>query len=65
MARGGVLRRLTGGLTTLAYLAGWRLVRLLPERQAHALFRRIADVMVLARRQERRAAALQPAARAT
>ncbi len=30
-------------LTTAGYLSGWRLVRLLPERRAHALFRRIAD----------------------
>ncbi len=30
-------------LTTAGYLSGWRLVRLLPERQAHALFRRIGD----------------------
>lgn len=29
--------------TTLAYLAGWRLVRLLPERWAMAVFRRVAD----------------------
>jgi KDO2-lipid IV(A) lauroyltransferase len=29
--------------TTLGYLSGWRLVRLLPERQAQALFRAIAD----------------------
>ena len=30
-------------LTTAGYLSGWRLVRLLPERRALALFRRIAD----------------------
>ena len=29
--------------TTLGYLAGWRLVRLLPERIAQAVFRRVAD----------------------
>jgi lauroyl/myristoyl acyltransferase len=29
--------------TTLGYLSGWRAVRLLPERQAHAVFARIAD----------------------
>ncbi len=29
--------------TTFGYLSGWRLVRLLPERAAHAVFRRIAD----------------------
>jgi KDO2-lipid IV(A) lauroyltransferase len=29
--------------TTLGYLSGWRLVRLLPEVQAQALFRRVAD----------------------
>ena len=28
---------------TIGYLSGWRLVRLLPERSAHAVFRRIAD----------------------
>ena len=28
---------------TMGYLSGWRLVRLLPERSAHAVFRRIAD----------------------
>ncbi len=32
-----------GHATTAGYLSGWRLVRLLPERQAHALFRRLAD----------------------
>ena len=35
--------RAVGPATTLAYVSGWRLVRLLPERRAHALFRRIAD----------------------
>ena len=35
--------RAAGHATTLAYRSGWRLVRLLPERRAHALFRRIAD----------------------
>jgi KDO2-lipid IV(A) lauroyltransferase len=35
--------RAAGHATTLAYLSGWRLVRLLPERRAHALFRRVAD----------------------
>jgi phosphatidylinositol dimannoside acyltransferase len=35
--------RAAGYATTLAYLSGWRLVRLLPERRAQALFRRIAD----------------------
>ncbi len=30
-------------LTTAGYLSGWRLVRLLPERRALALFRRIGD----------------------
>jgi lauroyl/myristoyl acyltransferase len=34
---------LSAGLTTAGYLAGWRLVRLLPERHAQALFRRVAD----------------------
>jgi lauroyl/myristoyl acyltransferase len=29
--------------TSLGFLSGWRLVRLLPERRAHALFRRLAD----------------------
>ena len=29
--------------TTFGYLSGWRLVRLLPERQAQAVFRAIAD----------------------
>jgi KDO2-lipid IV(A) lauroyltransferase len=29
--------------TTLGYLSGWRLVRLLPERRARTVFRRIAD----------------------
>ena len=29
--------------TTFGYLSGWRLVRLLPEPAAHAVFRRIAD----------------------
>jgi lauroyl/myristoyl acyltransferase len=36
-------RAATDHATTLGYLAGWRLVRLLPERHAHALFRRVAD----------------------
>jgi phosphatidylinositol dimannoside acyltransferase len=30
-------------VTTVGYLSGWRLVRLLPERRARALFQRIAD----------------------
>lgn len=29
--------------TTFGYLSGWRMVRLLPERTAHAVFRRIGD----------------------
>jgi KDO2-lipid IV(A) lauroyltransferase len=29
--------------TTIGYLSGWRLVRLLPERQAQAVFRALAD----------------------
>jgi lauroyl/myristoyl acyltransferase len=29
--------------TTFGYLSGWKVVRLLPERGAHAVFRRIAD----------------------
>jgi KDO2-lipid IV(A) lauroyltransferase len=33
----------TDQATTFGYLSGWRLVRLLPERAAHAVFRRIAD----------------------
>jgi phosphatidylinositol dimannoside acyltransferase len=33
----------TDQATTFGYLSGWRLVRLLPERQAHAAFRRLAD----------------------
>ena len=33
----------TDQATTFGYLSGWRLVRLLPERAAHAAFRRIAD----------------------
>jgi KDO2-lipid IV(A) lauroyltransferase len=37
------VRGVTGSATTAAYLAGWRLVRLLPERWAQALFRAIAD----------------------
>lgn len=32
-----------GQATTVGYLSGWRAVRLLPERQAHAVFRRVAD----------------------
>jgi KDO2-lipid IV(A) lauroyltransferase len=32
-----------GHATAAGYLSGWRLVRLLPERQARALFRRVAD----------------------
>jgi lauroyl/myristoyl acyltransferase len=32
-----------GHAAALGYLSGWRLVRLLPERQAQALFRAIAD----------------------
>ena len=44
-----LVRGMAGGLaaadqlTTAGYLSGWRLVRLLPERRALALFRRIAD----------------------
>ncbi|NUR05692.1 MAG: phosphatidylinositol mannoside acyltransferase [Nocardioidaceae bacterium] len=34
-----------GHATTFGYLSGWRFVRLLPERQAQALFRGIADQM--------------------
>ena len=30
-------------ITTAGYLSGWKVVRLLPERTAHALFRRVAD----------------------
>jgi KDO2-lipid IV(A) lauroyltransferase len=37
------MRRLRGWLITRAYFAGWRLVRLLPERAAYRLFDRIAD----------------------
>ena len=33
----------TDQATTFGYLSGWRMVRLLPEPAAHALFRRIAD----------------------
>ena len=33
----------TDHATTFGYLSGWRMVRLLPERAAHAVFRRIAD----------------------
>jgi lauroyl/myristoyl acyltransferase len=33
----------TDQATTFGYLSGWRLVRLLPEAQAQAVFRRIAD----------------------
>ena len=33
----------TDQATTFGYLSGWRLVRLLPEPQAQAVFRRIAD----------------------
>ena len=33
----------TDQATTFGYLSGWRLVRLLPEPQAQALFRRVAD----------------------
>jgi lauroyl/myristoyl acyltransferase len=35
--------RAAGHATTVGYLCGWRLVRLLPERWAHAVFRWIAD----------------------
>ncbi len=37
------MKRLRGWLTVRAYFAGWRLVRLLPERAAYRLFDRIAD----------------------
>jgi lauroyl/myristoyl acyltransferase len=33
----------TDHATTFGYLSGWRLVRMLPEQAAHAVFRRIAD----------------------
>ena len=45
---------------TFGYLSGWRLVRLLPERRAHALFRRIARRDLPPRRRRRPAAAGQP-----
>jgi lauroyl/myristoyl acyltransferase len=48
------MRRLRGWLVTRAYFAGWRLVRLLPERTAYRLFDRIAD-----RSWRRRGAAVQ------
>jgi lauroyl/myristoyl acyltransferase len=37
------MRRLRGWLVTRAYFAGWRLVRLMPERAAYRVFDRIAD----------------------
>jgi lauroyl/myristoyl acyltransferase len=37
------MRRLQGWLTVRAYFAGWRLVRLLPERAAYRLFDLVAD----------------------
>lgn len=37
------MSRLNGWLVTRAYFAGWRLVRLLPERAAYRLFQTIAD----------------------
>jgi lauroyl/myristoyl acyltransferase len=37
------MQRLQGWFVTRAYFAGWRLVRLLPERAAYRLFDRIAD----------------------
>jgi phosphatidylinositol dimannoside acyltransferase len=37
------MRRLQGWFVTRAYFAGWRLVRLLPERAAYRLFDRLAD----------------------
>jgi lauroyl/myristoyl acyltransferase len=37
------MRRLSAGLTVRAYFAGWRLVRLLPERAAYRLFDLVAD----------------------
>ncbi len=37
------MRRLQGWLTVHAYFAGWRLVRLLPERAAYRLFDVVAD----------------------
>jgi lauroyl/myristoyl acyltransferase len=50
MARGGLRHgasraaaAATDQATTFGYLSGWRLVRLLPEPQAQAVFRRIAD----------------------
>ena len=36
-------RNASGHAVTAGYLTGWRLVRLLPERQAQAIFRTIAD----------------------
>jgi phosphatidylinositol dimannoside acyltransferase len=40
---GQAARSVADRATTLGYLAGWRAVRLLPERRAHAVFDRIAD----------------------
>jgi phosphatidylinositol dimannoside acyltransferase len=37
------MRRLQGWFITRAYFAGWRLVRLLPERAAYRVFDRLAD----------------------
>jgi phosphatidylinositol dimannoside acyltransferase len=37
------MNRVNGWLVTRAYFAGWRLVRLLPERMAYRLFRWVAD----------------------
>lgn len=39
----GLAQAVAAQATTLGYLAGWRAVRLLPERAAHAVFRRVAD----------------------
>ena len=47
-------------LTDLQYAAGWRLVRLLPERVAHAVFRLGADLAVRRNGPGRAAAAGQP-----
>ena len=40
---GRMVSAASGNATTLGYLSGWRLVRLLPERSARRLFARIAD----------------------
>lgn len=59
------MSRIGAALVTRAYFAGWRLVRLLPERSAYALFRRIADRSWLrqgesVRRLERNLARVRP-----